>query len=193
MYCSQCHQVIPDGSRFCNLCGAVLGAPSQAGTLTPQGVPLPAEVVHSVMHPSFIFVGVRYTVAAILSVVIVVLGAMIAGKAWEWLSNLIPWVVGFGVVVVFLNPIYNHILRQIETYTLTSEKVEIQTGLLVKRTQNIPLQKIQDVSTQITLLNRMLGIGDVVIDSASSSGKIILRHVTNPQAVANEILARVRK
>lgn len=193
MYCPQCRQVIPDGSRFCNLCGAVLGAPSQAGTLAPHGAPVPAEVVHSVMHPSFIFVGVRYTVAAILSVVIVVLGAMIAGKAWEWLSNVIPWVVGFGVVVLFLNPIYNHILRQIETYTLTSEKVEIQTGLLVKRTQNIPLQKIQDVSTQITLLNRMLGIGDVVIDSASSSGKIILRHVTNPQAVANEILARVRK
>lgn len=193
MHCPQCHQVIPDGSRFCNLCGAVLGAPPQPGHLSPLGGQLPAEVVHSVMHPSFIFVGVRYTVAAVLSLVIVVLGAMIAGKAWEWLSNLIPWVVGFGVVVLFLNPIYNHILRQIETYTLTSEKVEIQTGLLIKRTQNIPLQKIQDVSTQITLLNRMLGIGDVVIDSASSSGKIILRHVTNPQAVANEILARVRK
>lgn len=192
MLCPQCRQPIPDGSRFCNLCGTAIQ------TMVPvQGsssmVNQEEEVTLAVLHPSFLFVGVRYAGAVVATIAFVLLGAFVAAQSWPYISAAAPWAVVVLSILAFGNPIYHHIRRQMETYTITNQKVEIQTGLLSRTTRKIPIHKIQDVTTQATLLGRLLGIGSVLIDSASESGKITLKNIPKPQMVSDEIVRYLKK
>ncbi len=137
-----------------------------------------------------IFVIARYIAAAILTLIVTVISAFLHSRFQISFAPLIALVFG---LLIFLNPIYHHILRQREVYTLTNHKIEFTYGLLSKTTRNIPLSKIQDVTATSSALERLLGIGDVLIDSAADSGKIPLRKVSNPKSLSDMILNEARQ
>lgn len=190
MQCPQCRHAIPDGSRFCNACGAVL---SNLPVSPAPSLPQTDETVIAVLRPSFLFVGVRYGIAVVLTILAVVAAAFVASLEWWFVSAAAPWVATGFSLLVFLNPIFHHISRQFETYTITTQKVEIRSGIFSRTQRNIPLPKVQDVTTQATLGKRMLGLGDLIIDSASEGGKIRLKNIAAPQTYADEILRRLRR
>ncbi|MCS6804217.1 MAG: PH domain-containing protein [Acidobacteriota bacterium] len=185
MRCSGCGHLNPAGSRFCNACGAGLSAsPSLAKELNDE------EQVVLVLRPSLIFVVCRYLIALML------IGA--AGAAYwfaqQYRPGIVPWwsllIVG---VLLLLPAVYHHILRQREVYTLTNRKIELTYGLIAKLRRNIPLSKVQDVTVTQTVMERLLGIGDIVIDSAAQGGKIPLRNIPSPSRYADVILHQVQE
>jgi uncharacterized membrane protein YdbT with pleckstrin-like domain len=95
--------------------------------------------------------------------------------------------------VVFSNPVYNHILRRREVYTLTNHKLEMRYGIIAKIVRNIPLRNIQDVTVTASVWQRFLNLGDIEIDSASETGKIVLDDIHHPERYANQILAELRR
>jgi uncharacterized membrane protein YdbT with pleckstrin-like domain len=90
--------------------------------------------------------------------------------------------------VCFLRPIYRHIQNNHTVYRLTTTKIEIKSGLFSITSRNIPLRHIQDVSVSETFKERLIGIGDVVIDSAAIEGKILMRNIRNPRKYTDMIL-----
>lgn len=153
--------------------------------------PPPEQVIFSI-RPAFLFVGVRYAVAAILWLVAAALVA--AGASW---MQLPLWTGAVAVVVIglllFLKPLLSHIDRQRHLFTLTDHKFEIQYGLLSTTTRNIPLSKIQDVTVTASLVERMLGLGNIVVDNASESGgQVIISSVTEPKRYADMLLSQLR-
>lgn len=190
MYCNECGQTLPDGSRFCNSCGANIVV-TKASSASPVAVADYADE-HEVftLRPTLIFVMVRYIIAALVVIATAALMGVLSNKV----SGQVAFLVILGVAIVaFANPIYKHILRKREVYSLTSHKLEMRYGLIAKIVRNIPLRNIQDVTVTASVWQRLLKLGDIEIDSASESGKIILDDIHNPDRYANMILAELRR
>ncbi len=81
-------------------------------------------------------------------------------------------------------------LSLVLTYTITSERIKITSGLLGKSHENVELIRVQDIDHSQTFGERMLKIGDITIRSHDPSHpEIVLRNVQDPNAVY-EILRR---
>jgi len=194
MYCNECGQTLPDGSRFCNSCGATIGVNKSSSDFTSGGPAAVAsyadEHVAFTLRPTLIFVLVRYIVAAL----VVIATAALMGVLSSRVNGQVAFLVILGVAIIaFSNPIYKHILRKREVYTLTNHKLEMRYGLIAKIVRNIPLRNIQDVTVTASVWQRLLKLGDIEIDSASEAGKIILDDIHNPDRYANMILAELRR
>jgi putative membrane protein len=95
--------------------------------------------------------------------------------------------------VIFITPaIIRHIIFVQTVYTLTTIKIEVRTGLFSKNSRNIPLRHIQDVYVSETFKERMLGIGDVVIDTAATESKMSLDNINQPRKYADMILDQLQ-
>jgi membrane protein YdbS with pleckstrin-like domain len=218
MYCNQCGQAVPHGSRFCNHCGAAVVGRSadtadqhseinaavrrapvslsrDAGReLRREGAYTADEEVIFTLRPTLIFVFVRYIVAT-LTVLIVAAAMGVMTKFWpNAISGMIAFFVILGVgLIAFVNPVYKHILRRREVYTLTNHKLEMRYGLFSKIVRNIPLRNIQDVTVTASFWQRLIKIGDIEIESASEQGKIVLDDIHHPDRYANTILGELRR
>jgi uncharacterized membrane protein YdbT with pleckstrin-like domain len=193
MYCNECGQTLPDGSRFCNSCGANIGV-AKSSPAAPVAVASYAdeEEVFTI-RPTLIFVLVRYIVAALIVIATAALMGILH-SSFQNVSGWIPFLVILGVAILtFSNPIYKHILRKREVYSLTNHKLEMRYGIIAKIVRNIPLRNIQDVTVTASVWQRLLKLGDIEIDSASETGKIVLDDIHNPDRYANMILAELRR
>jgi membrane protein YdbS with pleckstrin-like domain len=63
------------------------------------------------------------------------------------------------------------------TYTLTNRRLITRHGILNRSGRDIPLVRINDVSYEHGLVDRMLRCGTLVIQSASDGGQVVLRDV----------------
>lgn len=133
--------------------------------------------------PAFYNVGLAYFGAILLSVLVT--------AAAGYLRLPIGAALAFSAVF-FLYPIRLHILNRRIVYTLTTIKVEIEEGIINQNTRNIPLRHIQDVSISENYKERLIGIGDVVIDSASATGKITMNNIKDPRKYADLILDQLQ-
>ncbi len=136
------------------------------------------------LRPSFYRVGSTYLMAALLSVIA---AAVLGAFGGSFLVVLLC------AAILFIYPISRHIQRNHRVYTLTSSSIEIRYGVLRRTVRTIPLRSIQDVTTTATLFKRLLGIGDVVIDSVALPGRIPLRNIRNPREFANLILSQLHR
>jgi uncharacterized membrane protein YdbT with pleckstrin-like domain len=106
----------------------------------------------------------------------------------------IPWWFSvFAGLALLLIPAFYHLKQKTVLYTLTDSKIEIDEGFIFQNSRNIPLRSIQDVSISSTILQRMLGFGNLVIDNASEDGgKVILKDINSPKKYADLLLKEMR-
>jgi putative membrane protein len=51
-------------------------------------------------------------------------------------------------------------------YTIKPDRIEISTGIFVKRSRTVPLDQIINITCRQTLAQKLFGIGDIFIDTA---------------------------
>jgi Predicted membrane protein len=154
----------------------------------------PNETVIFTLRPTLIFVFVRYMVATLILLATAALMGLMHSYKPQWFTGTVSFVVILAVgIIAFAPPVYHHLLRRREVYTLTNHKLEMRYGLLSKTVRNIPLSKIQDVTVTASFWQRLIHIGDIEIDSASEMGKIILDDIHYPERYANMILDELRR
>jgi membrane protein YdbS with pleckstrin-like domain len=90
-------------------------------------------------------------------------------------------VVGVLVLLAFAaKPFLNWLFS---TYTLTNRRLITRHGILTRTGRDIPLMRINDVSYEHGLLDRMLGCGTLQIESAGERGQVILPDVPHVEHV----------
>jgi membrane protein YdbS with pleckstrin-like domain len=104
-------------------------------------------------------------------------------RMWGWLA--IP---GFGLLTLAIR----HLRRRLIKLTILDDRLRYETGLLSKSTRTMELTKIQDVRVDQTLGQRMLDIGDLSLETAGESSRIVMRSIDNPHAAADRILELAR-
>jgi uncharacterized membrane protein YdbT with pleckstrin-like domain len=79
------------------------------------------------------------------------------------------------------------------SFTITDRRVILDTGVLSRASKVIALDRVQDISTNQSLLGRMLGYGRIEIDSAGAAGAEVLSGLPHPQRFRDEVFGRAEK
>lgn len=72
-------------------------------------------------------------------------------------------------------------------FVVTTDRVILRTGWIAKRSMEIRMEKISDVRFSQRVLERLMGVGDLFIESAGREGHSIFNNVANPEAVQRVI------
>ena len=100
------------------------------------------------------------------------------------------------VVVLLLIAVVRPVLRwKTTTYELTSGRLRVREGILTRRGRDIPLTRISDVSFTRGPLDRLVGAGRLVVESAGEHGQIVLTdipQVERVQAILFELVEEER-
>jgi uncharacterized membrane protein YdbT with pleckstrin-like domain len=121
-------------------------------------------------------------------VVLVIVAAVVVHVQYLMPQEQPPWLPGVAVLLLIL-PIRRHIRRQSMKVTITGDKLRYEAGLLSKTTRNIQLSKVQDVRVDQSFGQRILGVGDISIETSGESSRLEVDNIDQPQRVADEIIA----
>jgi membrane protein YdbS with pleckstrin-like domain len=107
--------------------------------------------------------------------------------AW-WLSSLIDsdldwllWVVYLVLLLVY--PVPRLVWWLTSNFAVTSDRVIHREGFIAKRSMEIPLEAINDVRFEQGIVDRMIGAGTLVIQSASEQGRQVFDNIRDPESV----------
>jgi uncharacterized membrane protein YdbT with pleckstrin-like domain len=189
MYCIKCGTQNSDAAAFCQKCGQRFEneeeetriAARAEGSLTRSGEP------HFSITPTLKFVKAGYVTAVVAAFAFVALMSLVLPGVW--------WFIAVAIGILFLAvPAYFHLKQKMTRYTLTDTMIEIDRGLVSRSTQSVPLRRIQDVTVTSTVMQRVLGFGDVVVDNASETGgKVVLDNIDSPRKYANMLLEQMKR
>lgn len=68
-------------------------------------------------------------------------------------------------------------------FVLTTDRLITRSGIVAKHSREIPLERINDVTFTQTVLERALGAGDLMIESAGERGQTRITDVRKPEQV----------
>lgn len=142
-------------------------------------------------HPSwgFMFVGLG-TIVLLFGFVFYSFKLMFRGDSSGLFFSL--FACPLGVAFVFL-AIRIVALWATSRYTLTNRKLIVEKGLFTHQRKVIPIEKIQDVGYHREFIQIILGVGDVVVESAGERGQVRLRHLRKYRERSDTILSLIQK
>jgi uncharacterized membrane protein YdbT with pleckstrin-like domain len=97
------------------------------------------------------------------------------------------------VVLALLWLIVVWIRWQSITYTLTDQRIKIESGVFGRQEKIIPIDRVQDCTTRQSLIGRILGYGRVEVDAAGAQGAEILEHLPKPGDFRDQVFVQSEK
>lgn len=99
--------------------------------------------------------------------------------------STITWLVAITAsIVLAVRPVIRYLYTQ---YTLTTERIIVRRGIVSRSGIEIPLESITNVHYNQRLVERMLGYGDVLLESAGTAGQSRLTDIPDPEAFQSQI------
>jgi uncharacterized membrane protein YdbT with pleckstrin-like domain len=68
-------------------------------------------------------------------------------------------------------------------FVLTTDRLITRTGVFAKSSKEIPLERINDVTFNQSVLERLFGAGDLLVESAGERGQTRITNVRKPEQV----------
>lgn len=134
-------------------------------------------------HPIALARAVVVTVVVIVGWILV-LANLPSGGAHDVLFWL-AW--GVGVVVLVWWPVRDLVRFLTSHFVVTSDRVIHRAGWIAKNSMEIPLEAINDVRFHQGVFERMIGAGDLVIESAGTRGSETFEDIRKPEDVQKTI------
>ncbi len=76
-------------------------------------------------------------------------------------------------------------------FVITTDRLIFRTGVLSKSGREIPLDRLNDIAFHQSLFERMIGAGDLMIESAGETGQQHFTDISKPARVQNVIYAEI--
>ncbi len=128
------------------------------------------------LHPHWWY----FTKPAALLVVAVVGAVLVA-------SNELSDVLLYGFLALIVLSVIALVVRYAKwattNFTLTTDRLIYRAGVFAKQGREIPLERINDVAFTQSVLERMLGAGSLLIESAGERGQERITDVRHPEQV----------
>jgi uncharacterized membrane protein YdbT with pleckstrin-like domain len=127
-------------------------------------------------------------ILAFIALLIVLIAAL------QWVSwGAIEVVVAVAVVAGFVWFVARPLVSWLVTrYVLTTERLMTRTGLIAQSGIEIPLERITNVNFSQSLFERLLGAGDLLVESAGTTGQSRFANIPRPDQFAS-VLYNVRE
>ena len=127
----------------------------------------------------------------------VLVGLAIAG----WLSSSIAHGNGTALLVIWILWILLLLRLGVKAYewsetyfVVTSQRMLLQTGLVTRKVNMMPLSKVTDMSFQRSSLGRILGYGEFILESAGQDQALrVVDHLPYPEQLYLEVCGLIFK
>ena len=103
------------------------------------------------------------------------------------LQTVVNWIAIAGIVISAILLVSRYIQWFTTNFVITSDRIIFRTGVFAKHGIEIPLERVNTVFFNQTFFERLLGAGDVSIESGGETGKQTFSDIRKPSAVQNEI------
>jgi uncharacterized membrane protein YdbT with pleckstrin-like domain len=121
--------------------------------------------------------------------------ALVGVIAWLWYRYASDYPIwgAAPALVLFIAPIRMHLKRFLIGLHLHDGHLTVERGFFSRTRRTLDIAKIQDVTVSRTFWQRMLGTGDLRLESAGESGAVEIANVDKPKEIADEILAESKR
>ena len=89
--------------------------------------------------------------------------------------------------------VIKHISLLSTKLTIDGDNVHVDSGILTKERRSMPLRKLGDVHVEQSIMQRMMGLGDLSISAAGESTRHTIANIDSPQEVCDKILNSIPK
>ena len=143
----------------------------------PERLLSEGEVIESEFRPHWSRI-IREGVIVLAGIAVAVLIAIFDLPAWSYAV----------VAVIVVALVIGGLIRWFNTlHVITNERLIYRAGFIAKQGTEIPLEVIQDVAFNQSLLERVFGTGDLMIESAGEKGQTRYEDIPKPEAVQSLI------
>jgi uncharacterized membrane protein YdbT with pleckstrin-like domain len=97
-------------------------------------------------------------------------------------------IVGVALLLVYVLP--RVVAWATSIFVVTTDRIIHRRGLVAKYSMEIPLEAINDVRFQQGVFERLIGAGDLIIESAGERGRQVFADIRHPEEVQREIYAQ---
>lgn len=148
--------------------------------------PEPGEEIFFHGHPSWRSLAQFYAKGLLVALI----AGLIAGVVTRIAAHHVQvgWVIVAVAAVFLVLAVIGQIRRIQTTYSITNQRLTIQTGILSRDVHQTRLERIQNVNSSQSLFERLLRIGTVEFDTAGETQfDFAFRGVSNPSGIVRTV------
>lgn len=124
----------------------------------------------------------------LLVVIVAVAGAAIVFVPdWDVRGELRLGVAGVAVLIVLIFTGVPLLRWTTTRYVLTNRRFTLRRGILSRSGRDIPLGRVNDVSFEHNLIERMFGTGTLTVESGGERGQLVLKNIPQVERVQSEL------
>src|SRR5919106_7041710 len=122
------------------------------------------------------------TIATILTVAVMV----VLYRTFE--EPILDTIVGVaGALFLLAYPVRKLVAWLTSHFVVTSDRIIHRRGFIAKYSMEVPLEAINDVRFEQGIIDRIIGAGTLVVQSASEAGRQVFDHIRHPEEVQRTI------
>ena len=103
------------------------------------------------------------------------------GRITFWGATIIA------VLILIWYPLRRIVAWATSNFAVTTDRIIHREGFIAKRTMEIPLEAINDIRFHMSVFERMVGAGDLIIQSASEFGRNVFANIPDPEGTQRTI------
>ena len=147
------------------------------------------EETIELVHPHWKVLVRPIAVAVVVLAALLVLEVMIPQSGAADIERLV--VLAIAIVLLMWWLTYPILRWRTTTYELTTRRVRIRTGILVRNGKDFPLSRIVNISYRTSLLDRLFGSGTVILETAGEHGDLTLDEIPRVQRIQSALFQLV--
>jgi uncharacterized membrane protein YdbT with pleckstrin-like domain len=143
------------------------------------------EEAVEVLHPHWKVLVRPVVVAVVVLAALLVLEVIIPSGSAADIERLL--VLALAVVFLMWWLMVPLLRWRTTTYELTTRRVRVRTGILVRNGRDFPLSRIVNISYRTSLLDRMFGSGTVILETAGEHGDLTMDEIPHVQRIQSTL------
>lgn len=103
---------------------------------------------------------------------------------WGWARWVVLGAAAFVLVAWVVVPVVRWATSQ---YVITNRRVIVRSGVVARQGRDMPLVRINDVHFKYGVIDRILGCGDLIVESAGETGQLRIAAVPDVELIQREV------
>lgn len=147
------------------------------------------ETIALDLHPHWWFFGPE-TISLLASMFLTI---YLRSKVTGWLETAVTYV-GLAAIIVTMSWLVVALVKWRTTYfVVTSHRLIYRQGVVARNGVEIPLERVNNVNFHQSIFERLLQVGDLLIESGGQEGQQTFSDISRPEEVQNIIHSTIQR